>query len=203
MSEPLTLDHRELDILAIAREYVGMDGAEIGATPGVRVWRSGDAGAVRRHFLEAVGRGDTPDRRPARAPVQIEWTFGSGRMHVSGEVRSRQELRTALRAFGMDPASFALGVNVPLKVTLNGQSVSDFTELMPERPPTRRRERDSLTVARTLTLHYLSRKGGGARSRVGATFLWEAQGQEWRLPASWRSQHSRTLRWIREILGEV
>jgi hypothetical protein len=194
-------EDRERRILAVAREYVGIDGAEIGATPGERVWRSGDAGDVRRHFLKVVGRADLPDRRPPRAPVRIEWMMGSWRMQVSGEVRTRGELTMALRAFGKDPASFVLGEGGPLKVAVGGRALTDFAEVMPVQWPGRRRERDSLTVARTLTLYYLSRAGGGTHTLAGAASLWEAQG--WRLPLSWQSAHSRALKWIREVLGDV
>jgi len=195
------LDGRERRILAVAREYIGIDGAEIGATPGERVWRSGDAGAVRRHFLTVVGRIDLPDRRPPRMRVQLEFQlFGSGRMKVSGEVRTRDELRMALRAFG-EPVPFILGKDVPLSVTEGGRSVTDLTELMPERRPPRRREKESFTLARTLTLHYLSRAGGGTRTLAAAASLWEAQG--WPLPAGWTSAHYRTIGWIRKTLGEL
>ena len=199
------VDERESRILKVAREYVGIDRAEIDpdAAPGERIWRSGDAGDVRRHFLEVVGRADLPDRRPPRERVNLRWDVGSGRMHVSGEVRTRGELTMAIRAFGQDPAAFSLGVNVPMNVAVAGRELSTVIDLLPDRWPPRRRERDSLTIARTLTLHYLSRAGGGTRTLSGAAALWEAPGLDWALPVSWRSAHSVTLRWIRESLGDV
>jgi hypothetical protein len=194
-------DERESRILAVAREYVGIDRSEIDvdAAPDERIWRSGDAGAVRRHFVEVVGRADLPDLRPARASCQI--TMGSAGWQVSGVVRTKGELAMALRAFGEDPAVLNLGPGSAVKIEVNGTALTSLADVMPERRPPRRREKESLTIARTLTLHYLSRAGGGTRTLSGAASLWEAQ--SWRLPASWTSAHYRTLEWIRETLGAV
>ncbi len=192
-------DARERRILALAREYIGIDGDVIGSTPGELVWRSGDAGAVRRHFLEAVGRGDLPDLRPPRVPVRVEWRMGSARMHVSGEVRTRGELAMALGAFGVDPATLPLGQG--LRIERAGETLPDLGSVMLERWPARRREREPRTVARTLTLYYLSRAGGGTRSLEAAGGLWEKQGGT--LPLGWESAHYRALRWVRETLGDV
>lgn len=172
---------RERAIVDLAREYT--DG------------RVGTPEQVRREFARTLGI----KAILAEPQTGVAFDFGpavAGAIRVTFTFRSLADLRRVLTA-----------ANVDLRVLDMGTAGGDFLRaagpfaLRDAWSRRRARRRDAKTVACALSLHYLSRVGGGRCTLEQAADLYDRVGLD--LPSNWRGLRLAVLRQLRSELGPV
>ena len=139
---------------------------------------------VRRRFLETVGRADLIDAEPPSRRV-IFRARTDGTVILTFELRSAVDVRHLLEW---------AGPTRPALVNWSTQFV---------RAPARRRarRRDAETIARALSIHYLSVQGGGRLTLTRAAARYRAAGLAWR--ETWAPERRRVVGEIERDIGPL
>ena len=135
--------------------------------------------------LPVTPRRGLPSEQPTETVVDVHPARGGVR--ITANVRTAPELERVLRAVGVSlPEEHVLGLRAMLK--------------QPDRQ--RQRFRDPATVARVLTLHYLTVAGGGRLTKEQAADRYEnAWGRP--LPGGWEKEQWAVLQDLERDYGPV